>query len=115
MTATLQRIDRITSEGPLGMAEAAKLLGSFRRGRPTHPSTPTRWATKGFRLPSGENIRLETIRIAGRLMTSRAAVLRFLEAMQDPTDNAAPAAMRSPAERRRAAERAGRELEKMGA
>ncbi|MBL8864819.1 MAG: DUF1580 domain-containing protein [Planctomycetia bacterium] len=96
------------------MADAARMFGTFRQGKATHPSTPTRWCVKGFKLPNGETLKLEHIRVCGRLMTSRAAVLRFLERMQEPADDTIPAT-RSPAERRRAAEAAGRELEKLGA
>ena len=53
-------------------------------------------------LPDGRTVRLEHVRIGGRLMTSRAAVLRYIAAQQpapDPTPADPPA--RSPAERRR--------------
>lgn len=44
-------------------------------GRP-HPTTVGRWATRGVR-----GIRLETVRIGGRLYTSAEAVQRFVAAL----------------------------------
>jgi hypothetical protein len=109
-----EHINKIISEGAIGMAECARLLGSFRGGRPCHPSTPTRWCLSGVRLPDGRILRLEHYRTAGRLMTSRPALLRFLAAQQEPIDLPDPSAPRSPAERQRAAKRAEAELESLG-
>jgi hypothetical protein len=67
-------VDRILSEGPIGMSAAAKLYGTFRNGRPTHPSTPIRHHLRGVTLSDGRVVRLDAVRISGRLMTSRAAV-----------------------------------------
>lgn len=107
-----QHIQRLLDEGPIGMAQVAKIVGTFRLGKPCHPSTPTRWCLYGVRLPDGTVLRLEHYRTAGRLMTSTPAVVRFLVAQQtDPP----PPPPRSAAERNRAAEAAGSELEKLGA
>ena len=94
------------------MAAAARLLGTFRGGKPCHPSTLTRWCLSGVTLPDGSTLRLEHYRTAGRLMTSKAALLRFLAAQQV----AVPAQpVRSPAQRNRASEDAGTKLRDMGA
>src|SRR5262245_48451536 len=88
MTAT-DRINRIISEGPLGPAGIAKLCGSYRENKPTHPSTVARWMIQGVRIADGRRIHLEHIRIAGRLVSSQAALLRFLEQQQlahDPSE-----------------------------
>lgn len=117
MTATepvQDLIDRILSEGPVGMAAAARLYGTFRQDRPTHPSTPTRHALQGVRLPDGRVVRLETVRIAGRLVTSRAAVIRFLVAQQPPTPDAPPKLAQSTSGRARRATAARKKLEKAG-
>jgi hypothetical protein len=108
------RVDRILSEGPIGASEAARLLGVFRGGRPTHPSTPVRWMLSGVQLPDGRRIKLEHIRVANRLMTSRAALIRFLAAQQDPGSTPMIEPPRSPAECRRSNARAEAELERMG-
>jgi hypothetical protein len=42
---------------------------------------------KGVRLPDGTVVKLEAIRIGGKLMTSKAAVLRFFAAQQQVTAN----------------------------
>src|SRR5262245_47605092 len=63
-------VERILAEGPLGMTPVARRLGEFRGGRPTHASTPARWATAGVRLPDGSTLRLEAVRMNGRLVTS---------------------------------------------
>lgn len=46
-------------------------------GRPTSPSTLWRWTRHGVPTPAGV-IRLETSHLAGRLITSKEAVRRFL-------------------------------------
>lgn len=103
-------IERLISEGAIGMTEAASLPGTFRGGRPCHPSTLTRWCLTGVRLPDGTVLRLEHFRVAGRLMTSRAALLRFLAAQQTGPPDPPP---RSPAQRDRDAAAAGLELDNL--
>ena len=79
---TAERIDRIIDEGPQPASALAELLGSFREGRPTHPRTITRWMLAGIDLPDGRRLKLEHVRAGGRLLSSRAALTRFLEAQQ---------------------------------
>jgi hypothetical protein len=45
------------------MAAAAKLLGTFRGGRPCHPSTVVRWCLDGIKLANGQRLKLEFIRM----------------------------------------------------
>jgi len=66
----------ITTEQVLSLTDAALLLPTRRRGRPTHPGTLYRWATSGVR-----GIRLETLRVGGTLCTSPAALQRFCDAL----------------------------------
>jgi hypothetical protein len=110
---TAKNIEKLIAEGPIGMAETARHLGTFRGGRPCHPSTPTRWCVNGVRLPDGSVLRLEHYRTVGRLMTSKAALLRFLAAQQDGKEPVISLPV-SPAERNRAAASAGRELDQLG-
>ncbi len=70
----------------------------------------TLWCLAGVKLRDRHTLRLEHYRPAGRLMTSRAALVRFLAAQQQPFDTP-DYQPRSPAERRRAADR---ELEGLG-
>jgi len=107
-------VDRILSEQPIGASAVARLLGSFRNGRSTHPSTIARWMLKGVRLADGRILKLEHIRVANRLMTSRPALMRFLAEQQLPTTLPEIDAPRSTNERRRANDRAETELKKLG-
>ena len=81
--ATTDTVTRLLEEGPIGMTQATKLLGTFRAGKPTHPSTVSRWAMRGFELPGGRVLKLESFRLNGRLCTSKAAILRFIQAQND--------------------------------
>lgn len=90
-TSVAELVNRIITEGPIGMSAAARLLGEFRAGKATHPSTVSRWASVGVQLSSGQTVRLEAVRISGRLMTSRAAIIRFVAA-QNGTDESNPVA-----------------------
>jgi hypothetical protein len=108
-----QKIEKLIAEGPIGMTETARLLGTFRGGKPCHSSTPTRWCLSGIKLRSGRVLRLEHFRTAGRLMTSKPALLRFLAEQQDDKDLGTSHPV-SPTERNRAAEAAGRELDQLG-
>ena len=106
------RIEQLIAEGPIGMAETARLLGTFRGGKPCHSSTPTRWCLTGITLPNGDALHLEHYRTAGRLMTSRPALLRFLAVQQGDLPAPPP---RSPTQRKNQAEAAGRQLKSIGA
>jgi hypothetical protein len=109
-----EHVDRVLTEGAIGAAAAARLLGTFRGGRSTHPSTVTRWMLSGVRLPDGRTLRLEHIRVANRLMTSRPALIRFLAAQQTPASIPDVEPPRSPTVRRRANETAKAELARLG-
>jgi predicted DNA-binding transcriptional regulator AlpA len=91
----------------IDLREVARLCS--RNGRPLSPSTIWRWITEG-RGPL--KVRLQTWRIGGRVLTTRQALDAFLSALNQ--SRASPAPVPSPAARRRAAERAARELEQMG-
>jgi hypothetical protein len=108
------QIDRILSEGPIGASEAAAQMGVFRKRRGTHPSTIVRWMVDGVRLSDGRTLKLEHIRVSNRLMTSRAALIRFLAAQQEPCVPPTIEPPRSPAERLRSNARAEAELERLG-
>ncbi|WP_439630911.1 DUF1580 domain-containing protein [Gemmata sp.] len=110
-------VERILAEGPIGMGPAASIIGTFAAGKRVAPSTITRWIGDGVKLAGGRVVRLEAVKIAGRLVTSKQAVVRFIVAQQatapaPPADTSTP---RGPGRRRAASEKAGRELEKLGA
>lgn len=81
-------IDRLLDEGAVGVCEIARLAGKFRRGRPTHASTVTRWITVGVVVGGGRVLKLEGIRLNGRWVSSRAALVRFIAAQQTDSPNA---------------------------
>lgn len=108
-------VERLTREGLIGMHAAAKLYGQAHENKTAHASTPTRHAITGVRLHDGRRLKLETIRVGGRLMTSRAAVLRFFAAQNDTDTDTDPApvagASPTPKQRTRAASAASRKLD----
>jgi hypothetical protein len=99
----------------LYLTQAAKRFPPYRRGRPVTLGCVLRWILQGVRLPDGSRVRLEGARLAGRWLTTAGAIARFL-AVQSPQleDAERPALPRTPGKRRRAIERAGRELDKVG-
>jgi hypothetical protein len=107
--------DRLLAEGLVSMSAIARMLGELKGGRPVHPSTPYRWATRGVLLRDGSRLKLEAIVLSGRPVSTRAALLRFIAAQQpdDTTDNSTSTPLSGPARRRRDSENAGRELRKV--
>jgi hypothetical protein len=104
-----------TAEKPIPLNTAASLIPPARNGKRTHLSTLLRWITAGARSPSGERVRLEAVRLGGRWMTSREALQRFAERLTPRLDTAASTATpQTPGQRQHAAERAERELNKIG-
>lgn len=105
-------VQRILREGGLGMSAAARRLGHFRDGKPTHPSTVTRWARGGIPVPGGGRLRLEAVTLNGRLVTSWPAIERFVEAQQ--RGEAGGPEMRGPTARTRATAASVSELDTLG-
>ena len=102
----------LSRESLLSLAQAARLFPPARLGRSVCASTVWRWCRKGVRVEGGL-VRLEAVRLSGRWLTSREAISRFV-ARQTPVGSAETLAPRTSGQRRRAAERAGDALEKMG-
>jgi hypothetical protein len=101
-----ERIARLEAEGFIGMRAVGRIAG-------VHSATGNRWAIEGVEVPGVGRVNLEAVRVAGRWMTSKPAVMRFIEATNTraATEDATP---RSPAARTRASERAAKELEAAG-
>jgi hypothetical protein len=104
----------LTTETPVPLAEACKLVPPGRGGKTTHLSTLLRWILTGARSPSGDIVRLEAIRLGGRWMTSRQALQRFAEGLTPRLAADLTPAPRTPAARHRASQRAAGELTKNG-
>jgi hypothetical protein len=97
------------------LAVAARSLPSARQDKPVSISCLLRWVVDGVRGPGGQRIRLEAARLAGKWITTPGALRRFVEAQTPELADAEPAAKPGSArQRRRAAERAEKELERMG-
>jgi hypothetical protein len=113
-----ETVERLMAEGLISMSEAAKMFGSCRSGAATHPATLTRKCLKGDPLPDGTRLKLEHVRVANRLMTSRQAVIRHITAMTAaaepvPAEPARPAPS-TPKARTKAATRAAEVLQRRG-
>jgi hypothetical protein len=104
----------ILSGSGLNLGQAARRFPPYREGRPVNPSTIFRWIMSGVRLPDGSRVQLEAVRLGGRWLTSGPAIQRFID-RQTPNLNTDPApAPRTPTQRRKASERAGKQLGKVG-
>lgn len=78
-------IDPLT-EKLRSFAEAAKLLPALRGGRPVSASSLWRWMRRGVLDRHGVRVRLETIRLGGTHVTSDEAIVRFVRALTDGTN-----------------------------
>lgn len=97
----------IANEVPLPLSVLARTLKVGRLGRPTHPNTLMRWATRGLR-----GVRLETIKCGARTCSSAEALQRFFSALT----RASEANLSGPAptiDTGREAEAATRELDQL--
>lgn len=104
----------LTRETLLSLAQAARRFPSYRAGRPVNPSTIWRWCRQGVRVPGVGVVRLECVRVSGRWLTSEEAISRFVAAQTPPADAEARPTPRTPPQRRKASERAARELDRIG-
>jgi hypothetical protein len=100
----------LTGESILSLKEAAKILPSFRSGRPVSFACVWRWVQKGCRATNGRKVKLEALRLGSRWITSREALQRFAEQLTAESAEESSIDKRSTrptfAQRRRAAERA---------
>jgi hypothetical protein len=104
----------LTTETPLPLSAAAKLIPPGRGGKRTHLSTLLRWILRGAKSPSGEVVKLEGLRLGSRWVTSAQALQRFAERLTPRLGGGAVSPARTPKQRERATTRAARELEKAG-
>lgn len=116
--STPSRSSLLLAETPISFAQGARLLPPGRQGRPVSPVTIYRWTKNGVRRPDGTTVKLESVRVGGRWLTSVEALARFSERLSLPPDSDNPAAFspnhRTPTQRQRASERAATELEHKG-
>jgi hypothetical protein len=97
----------LSCEQVMTLREVASILPRQRAGRKVHVSTLYRWASpRGVR-----GVRLETLKLGGRVVTSVEAVQRFAERCS-ATDSTAD--VHPPRSRQREFEQAEQELERTG-
>jgi hypothetical protein len=107
----------IRTEQLLSLPQAARRFPPYRQDRPVNPSTVWRWISAGVKLPDGRRVKLGAVRLSGRWLTSVEAIERFIAAQTPDLDAGVPASTpppRTSGQRRRVAEKAGEELERMG-
>src|SRR5262249_49635835 len=104
----------LLSEKLLPLTRATKLLPELlperRNGKRPHVSCLYRWTKSGCR-----GVVLQSVDVGGTRCTSRAAIVRFIEAVTAIRSGVQPTSLpRSPSYRQAAAVRADRELERLG-
>jgi|SRR6266404_695651 len=99
----------VNAEELISLSEALRILPPGRCNKRPHLSTILRWILTGV-----DGVRLEACRLGGRWLTSRQEIQRFVERLTPDLADCPPAAPRAPAARRRASERAARELKRIG-
>lgn len=105
----------IKSETLLTLSQAARILPSSRLGRPVTLSCVLRWVLRGLKVPGGNVVRLEAIRLGGKWITSQEALQRFADRQTPCLDAAGEVSqVRSAGQRSRANARAAAELAKIG-
>lgn len=106
----MSRTTALLGEDLLSLADAARHLH-------VDPATIWRWQRRGVRTPAGGRVVLDVLKIGGKLFTSREAIVRFAEAQIVTGDRPTQQSTRKESKRedRSAAQRAGAELERMGA
>jgi hypothetical protein len=81
----------------------------------THPATIWRWALKGAAQPDGTRDYPDAWKLPGRWMTTKAAILEFIQRQTDARrGRSAPTLPRTPARRQREIARADAKLAAMG-
>src|SRR4051794_15987195 len=101
----LQAMIDATMEHLLTLPQAAQTLPRRRAGRKVAASTIWRWARHGVR-----GVRLEFLQVGGVMMTSAEALQRFYERLTEGPGQVPTSGPRTSAARRKAIERADREL-----
>jgi hypothetical protein len=104
----------LQNEKTISLSQAARTLPPFRLGRPVTLSCVLRWVLQGVKTTDGRRVRLEALRLGGKWITSMEAIQRFAEAQTPTPNHPSMATLRTPTRRRKAADRAGKELEKIG-
>ena len=103
-----------STETTISLTEAGQLLPRGRNGAKPGLSTLLRWILVGCKGPDGEKVKLRAGRCGGKWFTSQEALREFIEALTPCVEGVEALPPRTLKQRRRASERAARELERMG-
>lgn len=71
-------VDRVAMEALITLSQVPSLLSQSASGRKLAIAVIHRWARDGIPGPDGARVRLESVRVGGRWLTSRQAVTRFV-------------------------------------
>jgi hypothetical protein len=93
---------------PLTQVPALPFVPRRRRGTKLNQATVFRWANPGV-----QGVRLEAIRFGGTLCTTQSALLEFFRRLT-PASDTPITAPRTLGQRRRASERAAKQLDELG-
>jgi hypothetical protein len=112
---------RAVTDNLIPLRDVPKLswLPLRRGGGRLNLSTLWRWALKGLRAKDGQLVKLRAIRVGETLCTSEQWLREFFDALtaHDPalaTEVLPAPTIRTPGQRRRASEKASRQLDKVG-
>lgn len=118
MPTTHERItSSLLTETLISFGQAAKRFPPCRQGKPVSPATPFRWAKYGINRPDGTRVKLESIRVGGRWLTSVEALARFcdrLSSSDESTSGPSPSTPRTPSLRQRENDLVENHLKKIG-
>jgi hypothetical protein len=110
--------DLLLSEIEAGQGEtltrAARRIPRTRLDKPVTLGCLLRWVTRGVIGPNGVRVHLEAARLAGKWITTPAAIRRFVAAQTPLLDGETTPSPRTPTQRLLADERAARELDRIG-
>jgi hypothetical protein len=113
-------ISEIVAGEALSMGEAGRIIPALRGQKRTDPATIWRWVNRGHKLPDGSVLKLEAAKMAGRWLTSKPALGRFLEritaaSIPQSEDTTPPVQARTVSTRQKSSQRASAKLAAMGA
>ena len=105
----------LLQEDLIPLSVAANLFPGARGADRLSPATVFRWCTRGTRTPDGQVVKLESIRLGCRLLTTRQAITRYVTRLTHPSSLSDAPPIRTPSERARRSADAAATLKKLGA
>lgn len=111
---TEQLLEEIESGQGETLTRAARRMPRTRQDRPVTLGCLLRWITTGVSGPNGMRIKLEAARLAGKWVTTPAAIRRFVAAQTPSLNGEKAQPPRTPSQRSKADERARKRLDELG-